>query len=224
MSALVQKRSVYPGASLAYSSSPLAGSLLVVFFSFGGGTPTGVTGSLNGAFTLSTVFGTAGTQCCFAYKYNAAAGAETITIGGTLGDLGFSIYEFSGVQTSSNPLDGSVVSTTIASATTTPTTNAFTTTATGVVVVGISDEPTTQTVVTAGSGYTIGEIQGGHFHADEYAVSKPAGTYTASFTVGNPVTVFTPDCVLAVACFKDAVTVTPSPPPARQLAPTQRAA
>jgi hypothetical protein len=212
LSGFVQKRSVYPGTSLAYTGNPVAAHHLVVWLVWTSGSLTGVSGSLNGAFTVSSTFGTGITKCAMAYKFNCAGGAETISTTGTATDLGLTIYEFSGIQTSSDPLDGSIASTTIAASTTTPTSASFSNSVTGLIVVGIGDEGTTQSTTTAGSGYTLGEFQGGHDHADEYALTVAAGSHTASFTLGTACS-GSPDCVIVVACFKDAgaVTVTPAP-------------
>jgi hypothetical protein len=207
LSGFVQKRSVYPGTSLAYSSNVTAGNLLVVWLVWTSGTLTGVSGSLNGAFTVSSTSGTGITKCAIAYKFNCSGGAETISAAGAPTDLGFTIYEFSGIQTSSDPLDGSIASTTIASSTTTPTSASFSNSVTGLIFVGIGDEGTTQSTTTAGSGYTLGEFQGGHDHADEYALTVAAGSHTASFTLGTACS-GSPDCVIVVACFKDAGVVT----------------
>jgi hypothetical protein len=188
VSTVIQHRSSYPASSLAYASNVTAGSLLECRFMWddsGNQTPT-VASSNNGSWTVITKFGGGtATAVAIAYKENAAAGADTVTISGiTGGDLGLSIAEVSGIA-SSGSLHAGPINTAGSSATTTPTSGNLVTTQPCYLLALLGDDTTAQGSCLAGSGFTLLDNELSHFHSSERQTGAAAGTYTPSFTLGT---------------------------------------
>lgn len=179
---IVQQTSAY-ASSVAYTSNTTAGNPLYAFVSGDtSGTFTAPTDTQTNTWTLGTVHTFGNTRCAWARTTTNAGGANTVTVGGTLGDPGIHVYECNGL--SATPFDFEAF-TDVATTNTTPTSSSFTPSAVSTVLVGMGDEATGLGSTTAGSGYTIDGVQATHYSASEYATGVTAASHTASFTTTN---------------------------------------
>lgn len=131
------------------------------------------------AANIGTTVNTATMGLDMSYALSIAGGAETVTCGATGDDMGITVCEFSGVTAfdiSSKTVSG-------AGATTTPTSLAFTTALTELVVLYYANG-TSGGEATEGTGYSINANRStNHFDALEYKVDVAAGSQTPFVTI-----------------------------------------
>lgn len=163
------------------------GSLLVAFVSVNTASPVTLSCSddVNGSWTALSSAANSGlvTQLQIFYKYNSASGGKpTVSITGLAAQQSaLTIAEFIGVQSSSDPIDGSN-SNSVNGGSGNPTSGSFTTTANGLVV-GYAEMYPAATP-TAGTGYTIGNLinhSSGYPGGTEYKLAATAGSNAAVF-------------------------------------------
>jgi hypothetical protein len=135
---------------------------------------------------VNTKDGATGKMFTFAYLVNAAAGPLTITYGNGgsgVGGWSLSIYEFSGVATSSavDNSDNSGTGSAYFPATTTPATTAFTPSVAGCLIFGSITTRTDPGNIVAGAGFTAGEAAT-TYEADEYLVQGAAANKACDWT------------------------------------------
>jgi hypothetical protein len=166
--------------SQSFVSDVAAGSLLIArgMVPDATGSVT-ITDSRGQTWTVvNTKDGATGKMFTFAYLVNAAAGPLTITYGNGgsgVGGWSLSIYEFSGVATSSavDNSDNSGTGSAYFPATTTPATTAFTPSVAGCLIFGSITTRTDPGNIVAGAGFTAGEAAT-TYEADEYLVQGAA--------------------------------------------------
>lgn len=186
---LVQSNSVYPGTSAAFGSNNTAGNLLVAALSWipsgMGETPT-LTDSQGNTWTPMTIVALSlDVNLRVFYTANCAAGANTVTAGGTGtgSDFGISIFEVLGIVTSS-PVDATT-SANPGTSTTTPGVTGLVLSQTDFVMGFYASENNAQSSITAGSGYTIAQTQLAHIDAQEYQAGVAAGTVSVNMTLST---------------------------------------
>lgn len=165
-----------------------AGNTLIVGSSGSSATTTWTPSDGHNTYTNLTYFQTANgvpMSISLAYAVNIAGGNETVaTTNGGSEDQGMTICEFSGVATAST-LDNSTGTVSGAVASATPTSNAFTTTVTDLIIAYYANEASGSDP-TAGAGYTIDANHNtSHFDGMEYSLNVSAGSQTPSFSVSS---------------------------------------
>jgi hypothetical protein len=176
------------GDTLAYGSGVTAGSLLVMSFRLGdpGSGPKTVTVSddINGSWTEvpSSAFTGGSGQVGQFYFPNAGSGTTTVTIAisGAATSIRWAIHEFSGVATTS-PLEQHNASTFSIGED-----GPDVTTVQANQVIFVSIGVNTAMTITAGTGYTLGQVvpdsPSARF-ATEYQIVAAATTYTGDFNL-----------------------------------------
>lgn len=196
-------------SAAGYSSTTASGSFLVCIvyskqhasiFEVGVLQPVPVTSGITWQFGGFSAFGNtgdgnAGEVDVFYSTNSASIGTSTmttvsVTVGGIQSGITetveFSLYEFSGVA-SSSPVDGSYPSLEGTSATpalTSP--NNLVTTQTDLAIITYSGDPSGASNLSAGAGYTLGVNAGtATIGQAEYDLGVPAGTYNPGFSGGT---------------------------------------
>lgn len=190
--AIVQSAQIYTGQSLAFPSNNTAGNLLVAFSSWSDpGTNPTISDTQGNSWTAQTaqlvpaLNGGADTCQRVYFAPNCAAGANTVNLSTNVNDQSLEIYEVSGIATVS-PLEAAVATTAPNTLTTTPTSDTITTSVPCFIMVGYADETSPGPgSFAASTGYTLGEQDLTHYHAQEYDLSVAAGAYTPGFTIGT---------------------------------------
>lgn len=183
-----QSISRYDGSqALTYPSVNVAGNLLVGVSSSEGSLATATISETNGntwtsagpQFDLPSGAGPG--ELRIWYVPNCNGGANTVTINTAASDFSWAIYEFGNIVTSS-PVD--VQKQTFQNGnTTTPTSDAFTTTQRDLIFFCFADEQTAQAgAFTAGTGYVMGESHTNHVDAQQYSLGSSAGSKSPFIT------------------------------------------
>lgn len=219
----VQSFHQYPsvrGTSYPFGSSNSAGNLIVVWV--GGKTVAGGTFSLTVTDTHGNSYSSLSAASSGAnldsysqiwYCYNCLAGANSIIITNDyFGDVGFQATEYSGIKSTSDPLDVAMTPMcALGNNTTSLTSNSFSPQSGSLIFIGLMSENVNFGTTTANDGITIFQYDSGHWDWEGNNLSSTAGTqtFTLSFTnsMGN-----TKYYALVAACFLAASTSSPTPP------------
>jgi hypothetical protein len=191
--ALVQHKSLDAGtttsASLAFTANTFPGNFIAVSIRAGSSNAQvfTVSDSNGNTYRQALQLGLNQSAVTFALYYaeNIKGGADTITVSASVsGPLRFAILEYSGVA-ASNSLDASPL--TAQGSSTTPSSGTMTTNTAGDLLLGtiVTPDPVT---FTAGSGYTIEELQPAAPNAKfivEDQLQRAAGTASANATLSS---------------------------------------
>lgn len=189
LATFVQSKSRYDGSqTLTYSPATTAGNLLVGVSSAEGSLAAAtITDAANTWTSAGSQFDcpVAAGPCEIRIWYVPNATSTTnVTLNTAASDFSWAIYEFGNIVTVS-PID--VQKQTLApGTTTTPTSDAFTTTQRDLIFFAFADEGVAQGSFTQGSGYVLGENHTNHVDAQQYSLGGAgAGSQTPSITVSN---------------------------------------
>lgn len=183
----------FDSTTLAYNSNVTAGSLVGMCGGVWNGndvSPIVVTDTLGTSYTVleGAVSGGVPIRPWIAYGIAPSGGADTVTFnpagGGRYGS--FTIFEFSGVNSSPLDVDGSNTT----GSSTTPSDGITTSAAAAVVIACMTHGGTSSQTITedTGGGWTLlGEVQntGNGPHGAQYQIFSSAGAKTASWTLGS---------------------------------------
>lgn len=184
---------------LAFASPVTAGSLLIAVCRGGDATTPTITSVPIQSWTQAVAAdGIPSSQAAAAYIYylpNATGGTTTVTNATLQSDASLTLYEISGILTSS-PLNATATGLG-GVGTTTPTSDAFNPNNADFILFSYCNESADATFA-AGTGYLDGELDHGQTMYDQYKLSATSGSQTPSFTTGTSVSQY----VIAVATFK----------------------
>jgi hypothetical protein len=197
------------GTSYAFGSSNTAGNLIVVCVCgqtiITGTTSIAITDTQGNVYTALTPSFNQSIHDSYSqvwYTYNCKAGANSIVATFSyLGDVGFQATEYSGVKSSTDPLDVSMTAQfAVGNNTTSLTSNSFAPQSGSLIVTAYSNEYVNPGTTTSNDGITQFEYGNTHYDlmGDSLAATAGSQTFTLSFTnsMGN-----TRYYALSCACF-----------------------
>jgi len=177
--------------AVGYTSATTAGNLLILVACADGDSSVSISTPVTSGFTWtsattepwSDTTGTSYGRTTIFYIANASAMSTltTTTVGATGGttftDVGFTLYEFSGVATTS-AVDVTAIQNNNTATLTTPTTANLSTTATDLIFVAMAAE---NTAGTAGAGYTLGVASPSLVGVAQYILNQASGSISTAF-------------------------------------------
>ena len=193
----VQTFHTYPAtakSSYAFSSSNSAGNLIVVILlgqtAITGTTNTSVTDTQGNSYTALTAAFNQSIHDSYSqiyYTYNCKSGSNSIIPDwGYLGDVGFQATEYSGVKSTSDPLDTTMSPQfAVGNNTTSLTSNSFNPQSGSLIVTGYSNENIDPGTTTANDGITVFEYDNKHYDLVGDSLSATAGSQTFTFSFTN---------------------------------------